>query len=391
MSTTRISKVVIGSLSFALLIAAMLTSAPPALAQVAVGVSVAFGPPDLPVYDQPVCPGDDYIWVPGYWSWDGDDYYWVPGTWVLAPEPGLLWTPGYWGWGGSGFIFTAGYWGPVVGFYGGINYGFGYFGTGYEGGRWQGGHFFYNRTVNNVNVTVIHNTYSTRIENVTVNRVSYNGGNGGIAARATAEQEAAEREKRSGAIAAQTQNAEAARGNQQFRASVNHGKPPVAATARPGEFSGGGVVAAREGGTVHTAPASGNRPENNANPGNKNNGNAASRPNPIHPNDYPAAERPAAPNTGNPKLDQKYQQQQDKLFNQQQKQRQQLQQKQDQEHQKMAQQHANDAKQQQVEQRHQQQTQQLMQKHAQQTQSLQQRQQPAHAAPPPRAPEPEKH
>jgi len=39
--------------------------------------------------------------------------------------------------------FTKVYWGPVVGFYGGINYGFGYFGRGYEGGRWEHDHFYY--------------------------------------------------------------------------------------------------------------------------------------------------------------------------------------------------------------------------------------------------------
>ena len=78
----------------------------------------------------------------------------------MAPEIGFLWTPAYWGWGGDGFVFYDGYWGPHVGFYGGINYGFGYFGEGYEGGRWDGGHFFYNRSVNNVNITNIHNVYN---------------------------------------------------------------------------------------------------------------------------------------------------------------------------------------------------------------------------------------
>jgi len=105
---------------------------------VAIGVSVNFAPPELPVYEQPICSGEGYIWTPGYWAWDDEDgdYYWVPGTWVSAPEPGFLWTPGYWGWGGGAFVFHEGYWGPRVGFYGGINYGYGYFGHGYEGGRW---------------------------------------------------------------------------------------------------------------------------------------------------------------------------------------------------------------------------------------------------------------
>ena len=50
-----------------------------AYAQVDVGVAVSFGPPELPVYEQPICPAEGYIWTPGYWAWDGDDYYWVPG------------------------------------------------------------------------------------------------------------------------------------------------------------------------------------------------------------------------------------------------------------------------------------------------------------------------
>ena len=55
-------------------------------AQVSIGISVGFAPPELPVYAQPICPGEGYIWTPGYWAWDreDEDYYWVPGTWVLA-------------------------------------------------------------------------------------------------------------------------------------------------------------------------------------------------------------------------------------------------------------------------------------------------------------------
>src|SRR5207344_2018684 len=74
-------------LLFALIVLSVSTAA---FAQI--GVAITFGPPALPVYEQPICPGDGYIWTPGYWAWDGDDYYWVPGTWVLAPEIGFLWT-----------------------------------------------------------------------------------------------------------------------------------------------------------------------------------------------------------------------------------------------------------------------------------------------------------
>ncbi len=348
------------------------------------GISVTFAPPALPVYEQPLCPGDGYIWTPGYWAWDDDDgdYYWVPGTWVLAPEVGFLWTPGWWGWGGSAFIFHEGYWGPRVGFYGGINYGFGYFGEGYEGGRWDHDHFFYNRAVTNVNVTNIHNVYNTTVNtNRTINRVSYNGGEGGINARATPQQEAAERERHIAPVAAQTQHMQAARSNRELRASVNQGKPPIAATEKPGDFKGH-AVPAREAGAPYHPPANrgggaarGNeaaaRPENNRPAEN------GGRANPVgHVKDLPPAERLPKPNTGNAKQDQKYQQQQEKLYAKQNQERQDLQQKQEQEHQRAAQQQANQARTQQMEQKHQQQTQQLQQKHAAQVQHLQQRQAP---------------
>ena len=177
----------IRSIGLLLFVLGMLAMSAASFSQVRIGVAITIAPPELPVYDQPICPGDGYIWTPGYWAYGDDDYYWVPGTWVLAPEVGFLWTPGYWGWGDGGYIFHDGYWGPQIGFYGGINYGFGYFGHGYEGGRWDNGHFFYNRAVTNVNVTVIHNVYETRVaNNTTVTRVSYNGGNGGVNERPTA-------------------------------------------------------------------------------------------------------------------------------------------------------------------------------------------------------------
>lgn len=346
-----------------------------------VGIFITVAPPPLPVYEQPYCPGEGYIWTPGYWAYDYDfgDYYWVPGTWVMAPEIGFLWTPAYWGWGGDRFVFYEGYWGPRVGFYGGISYGYGYFGEGYEGGRWDHGRFFYNRSVNNVNITEIHNVYNTTVINsTTVNRVSYNGGNGGIDRRPRPEEEAAARERHIAPVAMQTQHAQQARSNPQQRASVNLGKPAVAATPRPGTFNDRAVVPAKAAGAPYTPPANrgGNQPGPENRPENRAENNNVSRP-PVHVRDLPPAARPGAPNTGNPKLDQKYQQQQEKTFAKQDQERQKLQQKQEQEHQRLTQQNANEARKQQVEQRHQQQTQQLQQRHEQQQQHLQQKQQPA--------------
>jgi len=80
-----------------LLAAAALCLSTTSFAQVGIAVNIA--PPELPVYQQPICPGEGYIWTPGYWAWDDADYYWVSGDWVMPPQVGFLWTPGYWGWG----------------------------------------------------------------------------------------------------------------------------------------------------------------------------------------------------------------------------------------------------------------------------------------------------
>ncbi|HSB30247.1 MAG TPA: YXWGXW repeat-containing protein, partial [Candidatus Sulfobium mesophilum] len=243
--------------AFALLLAIGVMAAPEvSSARVAVGISVSFAPPALPVYVQPLCPGPGYIWTPGYWAWDPDlGYYWVPGTWVLAPFPGALWTPGYWGWDDGVYVWYAGYWGLAVGFYGGINYGFGYTGHGYHGGYWDHGTFYYNRSVNNVNVTNITNVYDKTVSGaMTRSRVSYNGGRGGITVRPTAAELAAARERHSAPTDVQLHNERSARLDPRQRAAVNHGKPIVAATQKPGMFSGSGVVRASRAGAPYKAP-----------------------------------------------------------------------------------------------------------------------------------------
>jgi hypothetical protein len=226
-------------------------------AQVAVTVTVA--PPALPVYVQPPIPGPGWLWTPGYWAWGPYGYYWVPGTWVRPPRVGLLWTPGYWGWLNGAYIWHAGYWGPHIGFYGGINYGFGYIGVGFYGGFWAHGVFHYNAAVNNirnVHVTVYRQTTVNNINitrNVNVTRVSYNGGRGGIVARPNSQELAAEREQHVRPTALQNRHANMARGNAAMRASVNHGRPSIAATQRPGAFGARGVVRAQGAAPYHGA------------------------------------------------------------------------------------------------------------------------------------------
>ena len=111
------STYLIRSLVLALVLAVGIpATAPTASAAWGFGISVHFGPPPIPVYSQPICPGAGYIFTPGYWAYGDAGYYWVPGTWVIAPQIGYLWTPGYWGWGGGGYFWHGGYWGPHVGF-----------------------------------------------------------------------------------------------------------------------------------------------------------------------------------------------------------------------------------------------------------------------------------
>src|SRR6266853_140101 len=154
-----------------------------------VGISIGIAPPAIPIYEQPYAPAEGYIWTPGYWAYDSD-YYWVPGVWVAPPRVGFLWTPGYWGYTGSNYFFNDGYWGPTVGFYGGINYGYGYGGQGYYGGQWAGNTFRYNTAVTRVNKSVIHNTYvNKQVFNNNRSRASFNGP-GGTTAKPTAKEQA---------------------------------------------------------------------------------------------------------------------------------------------------------------------------------------------------------
>jgi hypothetical protein len=247
-------------------------------------LSVETAPPALPDYEQPECPQDGYLWQPGFWSYSPkrNDYYWVPGVWVAPPNPGLLWTPPYWGFVGHFYVYHSGYWGNSIGFYGGINYGYGYGGMGYHGGEWHEGHFRYNTAVVRVNVTVVHNTYVDKT--VIVNegprsRYSFNG-NGGVEARPTPHEVEAMHERHVMATPEQIRNQQVAREDKnQFR---NSGKPNFAAERAP------------EHGPVNNAA----RPAQN---GGQNNN---ARPNgPVTSNNAPGtsnAARPGgAPNTFN--------------------------------------------------------------------------------------------
>ncbi len=197
-------------------------------------------PPPLPDYEQPPAPGDGYIWTPGYWAWGPNGYYWVPGAWVEPPYMDALWTPGYWGFYGGRYLFYPGHWGLHIGFYGGINYGFGYIGLGYEGGYWNAGHFFYNRVYNNINARVVHNVYSYRANTrvsvnrqVTNTRSSYRGGVGGVQARPQPSEAAAAHEPTTPRMSTQVQHAQSYSAVRGQSAAQNHGRPATPAVSRP--------------------------------------------------------------------------------------------------------------------------------------------------------------
>lgn len=195
-------------------------------------------PPPIPYYEPPPVPAPNYVWMPGYWAWGFAGYYWVPGTWVQAPQPGLYWTPGYWGWNNGSYAWHTGYWAAQIGFYGGVNYGGGYFGRGFAGGQWSHDSFRYNTAVVNVtNTTVIRNVYVDRTviaqDTTTNNRVSFNGGPHGVNARPTSQELAATRIRHVAMTAAQQQHVQVAASDRALLQKVNGGKPPVVAAPHP--------------------------------------------------------------------------------------------------------------------------------------------------------------
>jgi hypothetical protein len=217
----------------------MLTLAVPQ-AQAGVFISVGIAPPALPVYVQPPLPAPGYIWTPGYWAYGDAGYYWVPGVWIQPPTAGLLWTPGYWGFAGGFYGWHGGYWGPHVGFYGGVNYGFGYGGVGFFGGEWRGGVFAYNRACANFGGVHVTNVYENRtiIQQNTIineNHTSFNGP-GGIVRQPSAQENQFARENHVQPTSNQMQHQTLASQDRGQLASVNHGRPATMAAANVNQY-----------------------------------------------------------------------------------------------------------------------------------------------------------
>ena len=221
-----------------LLLLALLISIVPATSHAGVFISVEFAPPPLPVYVQPPCPDPGLMWMPGYWAYGPDGYYWVPGAWVPAPYEGALWTPGYWGWDAGFYVWHPGYWGNYVGYYGGLDYGYGYFGIGFVGGHWHDNYFEYNTAVMHIDRDRIHHFYEDReiARRYTVardSRVSYNGGRGGIDYRPSARERVAMREPHYDATTYQRNHEMQYRNDRNAYARFNNGRPQHVVAQRP--------------------------------------------------------------------------------------------------------------------------------------------------------------
>jgi len=229
------------ALGAALLGAAAMTPAHAhAEAPVFIGISVGIAPPPLPVYAQPELPGDGYIWIPGCWAWGDAGYYWVPGYWALPPQEGLLWTPAWWGFEDGAYMWHEGYWGPEVGFYGGINYGFGYGGIGFYGGEWRGHSFFYNSVVVNVGYGRVSNVYVNRdvvFRNTIVNRdhLAFNGP-GGIDRQPAPFERQAMNARHFDATPAQAEHQRFAAQDRVQYAAFNNGRPGTIASGAQGSY-----------------------------------------------------------------------------------------------------------------------------------------------------------
>ena len=67
---------------------------------------------EIPPEERPQ--GQQFVWIPGYWSWDADrnGYIWVSACWRAAP-PGMSWVPGYWSQVSGGWEWVAGFWTPA--------------------------------------------------------------------------------------------------------------------------------------------------------------------------------------------------------------------------------------------------------------------------------------
>ena len=65
--------------------------------------------PAPPVYERPVSPHPQYVWVEGEWHWHGDKYVYSNGYWA-KPKGHRTYVAGKWEHSGKGYYWKEGHW-----------------------------------------------------------------------------------------------------------------------------------------------------------------------------------------------------------------------------------------------------------------------------------------
>lgn len=58
----------------------------------------------------PPRPSQDFLWIPGYWTWQNNGYAWMAGHWEMPPAASAVWVNPRWEPEGNAFRFHEGYW-----------------------------------------------------------------------------------------------------------------------------------------------------------------------------------------------------------------------------------------------------------------------------------------
>jgi hypothetical protein len=68
-------------------------------------------PPPAPVAEVVVaCPGPEFVWLPGYYSYGPGGYFWISGRWALPPRHHSHYFAPHWEHGPRGYIWVGGAW-----------------------------------------------------------------------------------------------------------------------------------------------------------------------------------------------------------------------------------------------------------------------------------------
>ena len=65
--------------------------------------------PDPPIYNRPVSPGGNYVWIDGDWYYRGGRYNWREGYWA-QPRGSRVWISGSWEQRNNGWYWRRGRW-----------------------------------------------------------------------------------------------------------------------------------------------------------------------------------------------------------------------------------------------------------------------------------------